>query len=54
MQIKNLRGQTITFNRDNLASGLYFVRISTPSPSGGGTQGGGSEVIATGKLVITD
>jgi len=59
-QIKNLRGQTITFNRDNLASGLYFVRITTPSlnpsPNGGGTQGGGSEVIATatGKLVITD
>jgi len=64
-QIKNLSGQTVTFSRGNLPSGLYFVRITTPSlnPSpnavpagrqGGGPQGGGSEVIATGKLVITD
>ncbi|MBI3501015.1 MAG: T9SS type A sorting domain-containing protein [Bacteroidetes bacterium] len=59
-QIKNISGQTVTFSRDNLASGLYFVRLtelrSQPtvvSPSGGGTEGGGSEVF-TGKLVITD
>ncbi|MBI3501190.1 MAG: T9SS type A sorting domain-containing protein [Bacteroidetes bacterium] len=52
-QIKNISGQTITFHRDNLASGLYFVRLTNPSPSGGGTEGGGSEVF-TGKLVITD
>ncbi|MBI3500233.1 MAG: T9SS type A sorting domain-containing protein [Bacteroidetes bacterium] len=50
-QIKNINGQTITFNRDNLPSGIYFLRLTAPSPSQG--EGGGSEVF-TGKLVITD
>ncbi|TAL63071.1 MAG: T9SS type A sorting domain-containing protein [Bacteroidetes bacterium] len=42
-QIKNISGQTITLYRDNLAGGLYFIRL---------TQDG--KVIATDKLVITD
>ncbi|MBI4931356.1 MAG: T9SS type A sorting domain-containing protein [Bacteroidetes bacterium] len=60
-QIKNINGQTVTLTRDNLPSGLYFIRLSiNPSSSGGGTQacpnrsigGGGYEVIATDKLII--
>jgi len=47
-QIKNISGQTVTFSRDNLASGLYFYKVT--GDKGQGT----SEVIATGKLVITD
>jgi len=47
-QIKNISGQTVTLFRDNLASGLYFVRLTTPSPSG---EGWGE---VTEKLVITD
>lgn len=27
-QIKNISGQTITFNRNNLASGVYFIRLT--------------------------
>ncbi|MBI3501606.1 MAG: T9SS type A sorting domain-containing protein [Bacteroidetes bacterium] len=27
-QIKNINGRTVTFSRDNLASGLYFVRLT--------------------------
>ncbi|MBI4930842.1 MAG: T9SS type A sorting domain-containing protein [Bacteroidetes bacterium] len=50
-QYNNITGNSFTFFRDNLPSGLYFIRLSTPSPSGGGTQGGGE---VTGKLVITD
>lgn len=42
-QIKNINGQTIVFNRDNLSSGLYFIRLTQDS-----------EVIATKKVVITD
>ncbi len=30
-QIKNISGQTITFNQDNLPSGLYFVRLTVSS-----------------------
>lgn len=41
--IKNINGQTTVFNRDNLASGLYFVRL---------TQN--SKFIAVDKLVIAD
>ncbi|HQB74847.1 MAG TPA: T9SS type A sorting domain-containing protein [Bacteroidales bacterium] len=41
-QIKNISGQTVTFSRDNLASGLYFVRL---------TEG---NKIFTDKLIITD
>ncbi|MBI2271934.1 MAG: T9SS type A sorting domain-containing protein [Bacteroidetes bacterium] len=39
----NLAGQTIIFHRDNLPSGLYFVRLTQDN-----------EVIAVDKLVITD
>jgi ELWxxDGT repeat protein len=42
-QMKNLSGQTITFNRDNLPSGLYFVRLTADN-----------KTIAVDKLVITD
>jgi bilirubin oxidase len=42
-QIKNISGQTVTFHRDNLSSGLYFLRITQDS-----------KVIVTDKLVITD
>ena len=42
-QIKNINGQTVVFSRNNLASGLYFVRLTQDS-----------KVIAVGKLVITD
>ncbi|MBI3500842.1 MAG: T9SS type A sorting domain-containing protein [Bacteroidetes bacterium] len=42
-QIKNISGQTVTFYRDNLPSGLYFVRLTQDN-----------KVIATKKLVITD
>ncbi|MBI3501016.1 MAG: T9SS type A sorting domain-containing protein [Bacteroidetes bacterium] len=49
-QIKNISGQTVTFPRDNLPSGLYFVRLTTPSLVLG--EGGGE--VFTGKLVITD
>ncbi|MBI3502962.1 MAG: PKD domain-containing protein [Bacteroidetes bacterium] len=49
-QIKNISGQTVTFSRGNLSSGLYFVRLTTPSPVLG--EGGGE--VYTGKLVITD
>ena len=42
-QIKNISGQTFTFHRDNLPSGLYFIRL---------TQDG--KPFSTDKLVITD
>lgn len=42
-QIKNISGQTITFNRGNLPSGLYFVRLTQDN-----------KIIAVDKLVITD
>ncbi|MBI4931553.1 MAG: T9SS type A sorting domain-containing protein [Bacteroidetes bacterium] len=42
-QIKNLRGQTITFNRDNLPSGLYLLRLTQDN-----------KVIAIDKLIIAD
>lgn len=41
-QIKNINGQTITLSRDNLASGLYFVRLTADNK------------IYTDKLIITD
>ncbi|MFA5780904.1 MAG: T9SS type A sorting domain-containing protein [Bacteroidales bacterium] len=42
-QIKNISGQTITFHRDNLPSGLYFIQLTQDS-----------KVITSDKLVITD
>ena len=42
-QIKNISGQTIIFQRDNLPSGLYFVRLTEDN-----------KVIKVDKLVITD
>lgn len=53
-QLTNISGQSITLQRGNLPSGIYFIRLTIPSPAGGGTQGGGTEVIATHKLIITD
>ncbi|MBI4931673.1 MAG: T9SS type A sorting domain-containing protein [Bacteroidetes bacterium] len=42
-QIDNLAGQTIIFHRDNLRSGLYFIRITQDN-----------KIITADKLVITD
>jgi len=42
-QIKNINGQTVTLSRDNLASGMYFIRLTQDN-----------QVIATKKLIITD
>lgn len=42
-QIKNISGQTVTLNRDNLSSGLYFLRLSQAD-----------KTFSTDKLVITD
>jgi preprotein translocase subunit YajC len=42
-QIKNISGQTIVLSRDNLVSGLYFLRLTEDN-----------KTIATKKLVITD
>lgn len=42
-QMQNISGQTITLYRDNLPSGLYFIRLTRDN-----------KVIMTGKLVITE
>ena len=42
-RIKNINGQTVTFSRDNLASGLYFLRLTE-----------NNKLLAVDKLVITD
>lgn len=42
-QIKNISGQTITFNRNNLASGLYFIRLTE-----------NNKIIYANKFVIID
>ncbi len=42
-QIKNISGQTITLQRDNLPSGLYLIRLTQDN-----------KVITADKLVITD
>lgn len=42
-QIKNLNGQTILFNRDNLVSGIYFVQLTHDN-----------KIITTKKIIITD
>ena len=42
-QVKNIWGQTVSLYRDNLPSGLYFIRLTEENT-----------VIATKKLIITD
>lgn len=42
-QIKNISGQTITLLRDNLPSGLYFIRLTQDN-----------EIFTADKLIITD
>ena len=42
-QIKNINGRTITFDRGNLSSGLYFIRLTEDN-----------KIIATEKVVIND
>jgi len=42
-QIKNISGQTVVLSRDNLASGLYFIRLTE-----------NNKTLAVDKLVITD
>ncbi len=42
-QIKNISGQTITLNRDNLPSGFYFIHVTQDN-----------KVISSDKLIITD
>ena len=42
-QIKNISGQTVTLFRDNLSSGLYFIRLTQDN-----------KIISADKLVITD
>ena len=42
-EIINVSGQTITLNRENLSSGVYFIRLIQDN-----------KIIATDKLVITD
>jgi len=42
-EIKNISGQSIALHRDNLPSGLYFIRLSE-----------GNKIFATEKLIITD
>ncbi|MFI5163720.1 MAG: T9SS type A sorting domain-containing protein [Bacteroidia bacterium] len=42
-QIKNISGQTIQLQRDNLTSGIYFLRLSQDN-----------NIIAADKLIITD
>jgi hypothetical protein len=42
-QVNNISGQTISFSRDNLASGVYFIRLTEEN-----------KIIAVEKLIITD
>ena len=42
-QVKNISGESYILNRDNLESGIYFLRVSE-----------NNDVIATEKFVITD
>ncbi len=42
-QVNNLSGQTVFLSRDNLSSGLYFVKLTE-----------GNKVIALEKILITD
>ena len=49
-EIKNISRNEFILYRDNLPSGLYFIRLTTPSPVLG--EGGGE--VYTSKLIITD
>ena len=42
-EIKNISGQTVVLSRDNLPSGLYFVRLTEDS-----------KTLSVDKLVITE
>ncbi len=42
-QIKNINGQTVTFSRDNLASGMYYLRLTD-----------NNKILVVNKIVITD
>ncbi|MFZ4413290.1 MAG: T9SS type A sorting domain-containing protein, partial [Bacteroidales bacterium] len=42
-QVKNISGQTVSLSRDNLPSGLYFIRLIEEN-----------KIIAVEKLIITD
>jgi hypothetical protein len=42
-RIDNITGQTVTLQRSNLLSGLYYIRLSQDN-----------KTIATGKLVVSD
>jgi Secretion system C-terminal sorting domain len=42
-QVKNISGQTVSLSRDNLPSGLYFIRLTEEN-----------KIIAVDKLLITD
>jgi uncharacterized repeat protein (TIGR03803 family) len=42
-QIKNVSGQTITLYRDNLPSGLYFIRLSQDN-----------KILSSDKFIVTD
>ena len=42
-QIKNISGQTVSLTRDNLPSGLYFMKLTEEN-----------KIIALEKLIITD
>lgn len=42
-QVKNISGQTVSLSRDNLASGLYSIRLAEEN-----------KIIAVKKLIITD
>jgi Tol biopolymer transport system component len=43
VQMKNISGQTVTFHRNNLQSGLYFIRLTQDN-----------QLITTNKILITD
>jgi hypothetical protein len=42
-QIKNISGQSYILNRENLETGIYFLRVSE-----------NNDVVATEKFIITD
>lgn len=42
-EINNVSGQSLVLSRDNLASGLYFIRLAEDN-----------QLIATKKIIITD